>query len=317
MDTENNVKLKHTGRFGQMIMCLGKLCRLFVFQSDWKVLPMSAIIAALVTMAIGKNMFVSMEGTFQGAFALSCVCIWNGYFNSIQSICRERPIIKREHRAGLHITSYVAAHLIFQFLLCTVQVLITIAVCGRLGMKYPTDGVFSGGFTTEYFITMLLVTYTADVMALMVSAIVKTQMSAMTVMPFMLIIQLVFSGFIALPSALSDVTDLMLSKWGVQAICASANYNDKPAVMIWNKMVSSGGNVNIGGITTLKDVLTALDEQGMRDTILKKLGEASQRSDFASTANNLATCWSYLVIFTMVFALVAVVFLEYIDRDKR
>ena len=38
-------KVKHSGRLPQMIIYLGKLFRMFIFQNDWKVLPMSAIIA--------------------------------------------------------------------------------------------------------------------------------------------------------------------------------------------------------------------------------------------------------------------------------
>ena len=51
-----------------------------------------------------------MEGNLKGAFALTCVAIWNGCFNSIQSVCRERPIIKREHRSGMHISSYAVSY---------------------------------------------------------------------------------------------------------------------------------------------------------------------------------------------------------------
>ncbi len=317
MEMEKTTDLKYIGRFGQIFVYLGKLFRLFIYQSDWKVLPMSAIIAAMVSMAVGRGLFVSMEGTFQGSFALTCVCIWNGFFNSIQSICRERAILKREHRAGLHITSYVAAHLIYQLFLCTSQVIITVIVCGKLGLKYPQNGTFENSFMPEFFITLLLITYTADVMALMISAIVKTQMAAMTVMPFMLIIQLVFSGFLALPAALTDVSDLMISKWGAQALCATSRYNDLQAVMIWNKMAASGDNIDIGGFATIKDVMNFIDEQGMRDTVLNKLSEASKRPDFDSTFTNLLGCWGHLILFMIVFAIITVVFLEYIDRDKR
>ena len=116
--------LKHTGHISQTVIYLGKLFRMFIFQNDWKVLPMSAVIAGLVSFAVGKNLFRTMEGTLTGTFALSCVCIWNGFFNSIQSVCRERAIIKREHRSGLHISSYVAAHMIYQSLLCVLQVFV-------------------------------------------------------------------------------------------------------------------------------------------------------------------------------------------------
>ena len=36
---------RHRGRGAQVFIYLGKLLRLFVYQSDWKVLPMSALIA--------------------------------------------------------------------------------------------------------------------------------------------------------------------------------------------------------------------------------------------------------------------------------
>ena len=120
-------KEHYSGRIRQTWIYLGKLLRMFIFQNDWKLLPMAAIIAALVTFAVGQNIFKTQEGTLSGCFSLVCVCIWNGFFNSIQSVCRERPIIKREHRSGMHITSYIAAHMIYQLLLCAIQTAITMA----------------------------------------------------------------------------------------------------------------------------------------------------------------------------------------------
>ena len=307
----------YTGRIGQFFIYLGKQFRLFVFQSDWKVLPMSAIIAVLVSIAVGRGLFQTMEGTFQGTFALTCVCIWNGFFNSIQAICRERAIIKREHRAGLHITSYVAAHIVYQFFLCASQVAITLIVCRSLGVQYPAKDQFGLGITTELFITLLLITFASDMMALMISAIVHTQMAAMTVMPFMLIIQLVFSGFIALPDYLKDVSRLMISKWGVQGLCVISDYNSLPAVMIWNKMASGGDRIDIVDGVTMKDVLDVVEQEGMRETVLEKLSQANQRPDFAAVVENLTESWRLLILFSIVFAVVTVVFLEFIDRDKR
>ncbi len=107
-------KALHRGRGAQVWIYLGKLLRMFVYQSDWKVLPMAALIAGLVGMVIRKKMFLNMEGTIMGSFALVCVCIWNGCFNSIQVICRERDGVKREHRSGMHISSYICAHMLYQ-----------------------------------------------------------------------------------------------------------------------------------------------------------------------------------------------------------
>ncbi len=316
METENSIDLKYLGRIGQYFIYLFKQFRMFIFQNDWKVLPMSAVIAAMVAIAVGKGLFVSMEGTFQATFALTCVCIWNGFFNSIQAICKERAIIKREHRAGLHITSYVLAHMTYQLFLCVLQSVITIVVLGLFKVKYPVTGVFAP-FGFEFFITLFLITYAADMMALMISAIVKTPMAAMTVMPFMLIIQLVFSGFIQLPEKLADLSRLMLSKWGVQGLCVISDYNHLPAVMIWNKMTNAGDKISVGGGVSVKDIMTLIEENNMRDQILDKLGEANQRADFASTIDNLFQSWGYLIWFIIVFSIITVVFLEFVDKDQR
>ncbi|MBP3279906.1 MAG: ABC transporter permease, partial [Butyrivibrio sp.] len=62
-------KTKHRGRVFQTFIYLGKLFRMFLFQNDWKVLPMAAVIAGLVSFTVGKNLFKTMEGTLMGTFA--------------------------------------------------------------------------------------------------------------------------------------------------------------------------------------------------------------------------------------------------------
>ncbi|MBQ7463792.1 MAG: ABC transporter permease, partial [Lachnospiraceae bacterium] len=227
-----------------------------------------------------------------------------------------RAIVKREHRAGLHVSSYVAAHLIYQMILCALQALITIEVCRVMGVAYPAKGVIFEEFSPDLFITLFLITYSADVVALMISAIVHTPMAAMTVMPFVLIIQLVFAGFFSLPDRLEQVSDLMISRWGVQGICVLADYNELPAVLVWNSLVKNGATLEVEGVS-LKDVLAIAEEEGMKDEILLRLGEANRRDDFASTAENLADCWIHLAIFTVVAAVITMFFLEFIDRDRR
>ena len=64
-------KLQYTGRFHQFVIYLRKFLRMFVYQSDWVVLPIGAVIAALVTFVVGNNMFVTQEGTTMGTFALT------------------------------------------------------------------------------------------------------------------------------------------------------------------------------------------------------------------------------------------------------
>ena len=135
--------MRHRGRSFQVFIYLGKIIRVFLYQNDWKVLPMAAVVAGMASLVVRSGMFHSMEKTLLGSLALTCVAIWNGFFNSIQVVCRERSIIKREHRAGMHISAYLAAHMIFQAVLCALQAGITIYVCIFIGIKFPQDGLIT------------------------------------------------------------------------------------------------------------------------------------------------------------------------------
>ncbi|MBQ6415022.1 MAG: ABC transporter permease, partial [Butyrivibrio sp.] len=214
-------KVRHRGRFFQTLIYLGKFFRMFLFQNDWKVLPMAAVIAGLVAFSVGQNIYKTMEGTLMGTFAISCICIWNGFFNSIQVICRERAIVKREHRSGLHISSYVAAHMIYQAFLCILQVVITIGVCMLMRVEIPHKSLITPWAVVDFGLTLFLITYCADMLALLISAFAKTTTTAMTIMPFLLIVQLLFSGaFFNLPQEAMPLTNLTATKWGLTALCA-------------------------------------------------------------------------------------------------
>jgi hypothetical protein len=268
-------RIRHTGRLDQVFIYLGKQLRFFINQSDWKVLPMAAIIAGLVGMVIRRRFFVNMEGSLIGAFALTCVALWNGCFNSIQSVCRERPIVKREHRSGMHISAYVTAHMIYQFMLCAAQTALTMFVLRQLSVPIPRLG---GGTITPWAIcdlgiTMFLITYAADMMSLFLSSISRTTTGAMTLMPFILIFQLVFSGgVIPLPAWSRPLSNFTISNYGIRAIAAESGYNEMPMNAVWNTL-SGMKNTEVGGSVSVSDILDRLDNptlQQKREDVLVK-----------------------------------------------
>ena len=308
---------KHRGRVAQTFIYLGKLFRMFLFQNDWKVLPMSAVIAALVAFAVGANLFKTMEGTMMGTFALSCICIWNGFFNSIQMICRERAIVKREHRAGLHITSYVAAHMIYQMVLCLLQVVITLGVLKIMSIKMPERSMFTPWPEADLGISLFLITYCADMLALLVSAFARTTTTAMTIMPFLLIVQLLFSGgFFNLPAEAKPLTYLTATKWGLTAMCAQGDYNSQPMVTVWNSALKMK-DVEVEGEKPLLTMFQYIEKNDMRDELLMETAKQNQNPEYNFDPNIVLKCWGWLIIWTVVYAVLAVVLLEFIDKDKR
>lgn len=193
---DNNRKnlLHHRGRAFQVPIYLGKQFRSFIFMNDWKMIPMAAMIAALVSMVIRRRFLATMEGTLMGALALTCVALWNGCFNSIQVICRERSIIKREHRSGMHISSYMLSNMIYQAALCLAQTAVSMYVFREAGVKVGGKGFMTPWMIVDLGITIFLISYASDMLSLLVSSIAHSTTAAMTVMPFVLIFQLVFSG---------------------------------------------------------------------------------------------------------------------------
>ncbi len=273
--SERLLTIRHRGRIGQIGIFFGKFLRMFVYQSDWKMLPMAALIAGLVGFALGGEFRVTMEGTLTGAFAVVCVCIWNGSFNSIQVICRERDVIKREHRSGMHISSYILAHMMYQLILCLLQTVVTILVLGLVGMRFSGPGLFTPWLQLDIGITMFLVTYASDLLSLWISSLVHSTTTAMTIMPFVLIFQLVFSGgLFTLPKVVEPVEMLTISNPGLKAMASQVQINSLPYGTI-SDMLYLVDDVELGGTVTVGQILDALgntDNKTISDLRSIKIG---------------------------------------------
>lgn len=370
---KKQIKVHHRGRGAQVGIYLGKLLRMFIYQNDWKVLPMSALIAGLVAMVVRKRLFIDMEGSLTGAFAIVCVGIWNGCFNSIQSICRERDVIKREHRLGMHISSYICAHMIYQALLCLAQTFITLHVLNLAKVHYPLEGQITPYFMVDFGISLFLITYAADMMSLWISSLARSTTTAMTIMPFVLIFQLVFSGgMLNLPPFAQPMTNFTISNPGLKLIAAQADVNSKPFVTISN-MLSRMHDKEIGGTYTLRQLVELLQDESnptvaeiragklddgttvgklidaiaedetvkanldegvtmkttvgeimdlvgedkVTDYINKSASEASFKEDYVPSEDNIMNYWFRIFLFVVLFAALATITLEFIDKDKR
>ena len=294
--TARQVSVTHRGRGAQVWIYLGKLLRMFIYENDWKVLPMAALIAGLVGMVIRNRLFLNMEGTLMGGFAMVMVCIWNGCFNSIQVICRERDVIKREHRSGMHISSYICAHMIYQALLCVLQTGVTLYVTKMVGVKYPEQGLFTPWLIVDYGISMFLITYASDMMSLWISCIARTTTTAMTIMPFVLIFQLVFSGgMLTLPAWTHYITPFTISNPALKVLAAQGDYNHHPVLTIWNQ-VNGMRDKEVSATVTVRQVVDLLQSEDnpviakLRETKLSRvltLGEVRDMLESSETFQKL------------------------------
>ena len=271
--------------FKQVQIYVGKCFRVFLHEHGWKLFISSAIITVLIAFVIDRDvMFVDYTETRNGVFALVCGCIWIGIFNSIQSICKERDIIKREHRSGLYVSSYVVSHMIFEMVISLGESIIVTAVfCILFNKNLPASGVFAPVFL-ELWISFFFTIYASDALGLMVSSVVKTPNTAMTVMPFVLIIQLVMSGFIfKLKDFMSKIAYITIAKWSLNGICTTLNVNE------------------------LHDPTNPFIEAMINDN----------KADYEFTAGNLLVKYAILAGFIILYGVISIISLRFVDKDKR
>ena len=305
----------YKSRMGQIPVYFGKQLRLMIGERNWKVLPMAAIIAFLVVYVLGRKMFRNMEYTKFGSLAVICVCIWNGMFNSIQVVCKERDIIKREHRAGLHISSYLIAHMLYQAIICLLQVIISLVIFKSCGMYFPEHGLMTGSFTLDLAITMFLVTFAADMMALMVSCIAHTPMTAMTIMPFLLVVQLVFAGgiFPLERQGAKLISKGTISSWGIRAVNTAADYNGQKSVALTqaiDMMQDSSDEIMV-------KVHNVLEIDEVQEKLQYYTAQKLMNRDYEYKKDNLLHSWGILSLFTLIYIFIGLLFLELVDHDKR
>ena len=92
----NRLETESNSRISQIGICFANAFHMFFQHRSWMVLPMTAVLSLIAGLAIREDFFETMEATMTGAFVLVGVCIWNGSFSSIQTICRDQGKIPPE-----------------------------------------------------------------------------------------------------------------------------------------------------------------------------------------------------------------------------
>ncbi len=182
------------------------------------------LIALLLGVVADDKVFEVYESTKSILFALSCAGIWIGLFNSIQEICKERTILKREYMGGLKLWAYTLSKFLIQMVLGALQAAVMMLVFS-LAVGLPEKGIFGSSFL-ELFLTLWLTVIASMSLGLVISAVVKSGDKAMTCAPFVLIIQLLFSGILfALEGIGSQIAKVTISKWSVESLGSIAGLN--------------------------------------------------------------------------------------------
>ena len=142
-------------------------------------------------------------------FVLALVAVWFGTSVSAREIVRERPVYERERMVNLGLLPYLASKLFVLGIIVTVQcvlLFVPLKLFDLIGLM-PMPGELAG---IPQFWTMLLTAGVGIGIGLFVSALVRTSEMATSLVPLILIPQILFSGLVGVPNGITKVVSLTM-----------------------------------------------------------------------------------------------------------
>jgi len=239
------------------------------------------LLAILISLVADGQQYEQYEMTKSLLFALSCSGFWIGMLNSIQEICKERTIMKREYMTGLSLSAYITSKIVVLGGLCLFQSLMVTGVFSLL-VGLPEKGVMWLPFL-EILLTTFLTALSAAAMGLLVSALFTNADRAMTIAPILLMPQILFSGLIfKLDGATEMISWAAICRWSMEGYGTTANLNILPL-----RLQQEGINV-----------------------------PHEVEDFFEFTSKHMSMDWGILIGFTVLYLVVARVVLGRIRKEK-
>ena len=236
------------------------------------------IISMCVGLTLRGKMFEDYSDTRSRLFAMVCVAIWIGLFNSVLEICKERDSIKMDLNSGFNAFELFTSRFLVQGAVCLFQAIIIFIVCS-LFVEFPSEGAIMSPSVFEYILSIFLIIFSADVMGLFISSLCPSNDIANRSLPFILMVQFIFSGqLFELGDTLEKVSKFTISKWGMDLLGS------------------------IGNITDL--TITIPVEDSIYDT-------------FKFSAEHVINLWAILILFILIFSILSILFIYRIKFEKK
>jgi ABC-type multidrug transport system ATPase subunit len=144
-------------------------------------------------------------------FMLALVAVWFGTSISAREIIRERAVYNRERMVNLGLLPYVGSKL---FVLSLIVGLQCILLYGTLKLFHFTGMMKLPGNALAQLLVMILTGMVGIALGLFISSIVKTSEMATSLVPLILIPQILFSGLVGVPQGVSKaVGTIMPATW--------------------------------------------------------------------------------------------------------
>ena len=289
-------------------------------RNELSMLVTALVISGLAGFVIHYRMFGYYENAKIGFFILVCCAMWMGLFDSILCICDKRDVLERDKFSGLNPLAYMLATILFQAIHALLQAAVMCAVTGLL-VEWPGDTVaLVGTVPFEYFTTVFLVTFAAQMLGLAVSALMRTSEKALTFAPFLLIYELIMSETLfGLPSFLEPLRDTTIVRWGLNSLGTVFSI-DKLAWKAEDKIQEIMGSLAQQVGDWVSSLGLGLDPAPLKAVVMgytidpSIMGIDHNLAEYVATPENLQSMWMALIVLALVGAGVAILgFMRRID----
>ncbi|HEX8143745.1 MAG TPA: FHA domain-containing protein [Pyrinomonadaceae bacterium] len=162
------------------------------------------IVAFLTYLVVGRD--APRDFPF---FVLALVAVWFGTSVSAREIIRERAVYNRERMVNLGLLPYVGSKLLILSMIVGVQCVLlfgTLKLFDIAGLM-KLQGHFIG---IPQVMVMILTGVVGIALGLFISAVVRTSEMATSLVPLILIPQILFSGLVGVPTGTSKLVGLLM-----------------------------------------------------------------------------------------------------------
>jgi ABC-type multidrug transport system ATPase subunit len=152
-----------------------------------------------------------------------------GAANSVRELIKERVIYERERATGLSRSAYLMSKVIVLGLVTAFQAVLISGIGFGARNKLPVEGVILTHMpAVEMCLAIMALGFTAMMVGLVISSLVKTAEKTMPLLVMFAIVQVVFTGVLFQlfdKIGVEQVAWLMPSRWAVAAAGTTANLN--------------------------------------------------------------------------------------------
>ncbi len=162
------------------------------------------VIAMLTFFVLGDNLPRDLA-----YFVLALVAVWFGTSVAAREIIRERPVYGRERMVNLGLLPYLGSKLFILGIIVSIQCLMLFVPLKFFDLTglMPMPGDFAG---IPQFWTMLVTASVGIALGLLISAVVKTSEMATSLVPLILIPQILVSGIFGVPGGISKPASMLV-----------------------------------------------------------------------------------------------------------